>query len=136
MRRLPLIGTARLDAIVRPDGDVEGFFRIPVVIADEHAEAAVGIRVPALVGGRDTGAAVARRIEGQGRLWPLRAGGDDPTSYDGEARARHPGKTSREQLRTPFSLLGNIYSTYGRPATGFPPNREFSNSFGSLAFVL
>src|SRR5207245_11634163 len=71
MRRLPLIGRARFDPIVWPDGDVEGFFRIPVVVADEHAEAAVGIRVPPFECGCNAGTALALRIEGQIRLSTL-----------------------------------------------------------------
>ena len=61
MRRLSLVGVAGLDPVVRPDRDVEGFLGVAVVVADQHAEAAVLVLVPAFEGGRDARAALARR---------------------------------------------------------------------------
>ena len=41
MRRLPLIGAAGLDPVVRAGRDVELLLRVPVVVADEEGLAAV-----------------------------------------------------------------------------------------------
>ena len=100
-----------------PTGMSSASLRIPVVVADEHAEAAVGIRVPAFVGGRDAGAALARRIERQVRLRALRAGGDGPARHDGEARGHRPATMSREHGSAPFcSMAGTLHFTFRRPA--------------------
>src|SRR3954464_2587141 len=62
VRRLTLIRRARLDAVVRTDRDVERFLLIAVVVAEQHAEAAVLVLVPAFVGRRDARPALALRF--------------------------------------------------------------------------
>ena len=46
--RLSLIGIARLEEVVWPDRDVELLFVVPVQIAEDHVEAAIGVLLPAL----------------------------------------------------------------------------------------
>src|SRR5206468_4666996 len=46
VRRLTLIGPARLDAVVRTDRDVENLFLVSIEVTDEQREAAVRIRIP------------------------------------------------------------------------------------------
>src|SRR5439155_7994026 len=61
MRRLALIRTARLDLVLRSDGDVEVLFGIPVEVADEQVDAAVAVPVPAFECAGDTRSALADR---------------------------------------------------------------------------
>src|SRR5439155_20607331 len=48
MGRLALIRPARVDAIVRSDGDIEFLLRVAIEVADEDADAAVLVVIPAL----------------------------------------------------------------------------------------
>ena len=64
---LALIGRARLDAVVGPDRDVQGLRAFAIEIPEEQAEAPVVVLEPALVGGRDARAALARRLERETR---------------------------------------------------------------------
>ena len=65
MRRLAAIGTARLEAIVRADGDIDLFFEVPVVVTKQQAEASVRIRKPALEDSGDALSRVMTRFERQ-----------------------------------------------------------------------
>src|SRR5207247_4527391 len=74
MGRLTLVGPTRIEVIVRTDQKVELLFHIPVEVADQQAECAVGVFEPAFVCGRDALTAfvgcvqrellVCRRVEG------------------------------------------------------------------------
>src|SRR6266446_3930360 len=50
VRGLTLIGPARLDSIVRSDGNVERFFLVSIEVTDKQAVGTVGILIPALKG--------------------------------------------------------------------------------------
>src|SRR5258708_3699529 len=65
VRGLTLIGTAGLDAVIRTNGDVELFFQIPIEVADQDSEAAVGNLEPAFEGAGDALTGVVRRFERQ-----------------------------------------------------------------------
>src|SRR5713101_5165836 len=65
VRGLALVGTSRLDAVIRTNGDVELFFQIAIEVADQEAEAAVGSLEPALECAGDALAGVVRGLEGQ-----------------------------------------------------------------------
>jgi hypothetical protein len=47
MRRLVLIDAARLHRVVGADGDVDLLLVVPVHVAEDHVEAAVGVALPA-----------------------------------------------------------------------------------------
>ena len=61
VRRLPLIGRAGLDAIVRAGGNVELLLRVAVEVADQDVLRAVLVEVPAFKGRRHAGSALANR---------------------------------------------------------------------------
>src|SRR6185295_225061 len=70
-RRLTLIGTARLDPVVRPDRNVELLLRVAVEITDQRVGVAVLAEVPAFVRAGHTRAALADRLrqwQSAGRL--------------------------------------------------------------------
>ncbi len=71
MRRLAVIGTARLDPIVRPDRDVDRIGLVAVVVAEQQDERAVLVRTPALERWKDRLTGGAERLERQ-RLTCLR----------------------------------------------------------------
>src|SRR5713226_7103171 len=94
MRRLSLIRTAGLDAIVRADRNVELLFCVAIEVADEKVHAAVLRVVPPLEGGCDAGALLAdRRRERQG----TRALTDALPSRTGQRAAR---RAHRQQSDT------------------------------------
>ena len=67
------LGVARLNPIVRANRNVQCLLRVSVEVTDQEAEAAVGILIPALVRGRDAGAALPRRAHRQ-HAWLLGGG--------------------------------------------------------------
>ena len=64
MRGLALIGTARFDAILRSDGNIQFFFEIAIEIPEQDAECAVRIREPSFVRRRDGLPGIVRRFDG------------------------------------------------------------------------
>ena len=65
VRGLAHVGPARLDSIVRPDGDVERLAVIAIEIPDEKAAAAVRVGEPALERAGDAGPELPLRFAGQ-----------------------------------------------------------------------
>jgi hypothetical protein len=61
VRRLPKIGTARLDAIIWPDWDVERLLEVAIEVADQEVLSAFRTGKPSFEGARDAGAELARR---------------------------------------------------------------------------
>src|SRR5439155_16514771 len=62
MCRLALIRPARLDLVLRSDGDVEVLLGIPVEVANEQVDAAVAVPVPAFECAGDARSALADRV--------------------------------------------------------------------------
>src|SRR5205085_10373060 len=85
VRRLPLIGLAGLDLVVGTDGNVECLLRVAIVVADEHAVAAVGVLIPAFVRRRDARAALARGFERERALTALRGSAECDSDGSGDA---------------------------------------------------
>src|SRR5262249_33044907 len=111
MGRLALIRSARLDLILRPDGNVELLFRVAIEVADEQVDRAVAIPVPALVRAGDARSALANRIrqrELRRRLAPalLASAGEHATrdrpqeqdGREGESSSAHTGRRSANPL--------------------------------------
>src|SRR5206468_8394638 len=48
MRRLPAIGTAGIDVVVRPDRNVELLLLVAVEVSEQKAEGSVGVAEPSL----------------------------------------------------------------------------------------
>ena len=69
VRRLPEIGTTRLDAVVGADGDVQRLAAIAVVVAEQQNDRPVLVRPPSFERGVDGLAAPAERLGGQRRPW-------------------------------------------------------------------
>ena len=59
VRRLTLVDAARLERVVRPDRHVDLFLVVPVHVAEDHVEAAVGVALPAF---EDRDNVLARRV--------------------------------------------------------------------------
>jgi hypothetical protein len=59
---LAVIGTTWFDPVIRSDRDVEGLPLVPVEVAEQQAEAAVGIPEPAFESACNAGAGVVQRL--------------------------------------------------------------------------
>src|SRR5206468_11424668 len=98
MRRLTVVGPARLDAIVRPDGNVDHLFQVAIEVADEEVDAAVGLVEPAFEGAGHRFARVAIRTEGQRRRLRLRGESDSRRDGQDDTDTKHtkPRKTRKK----------------------------------------
>src|ERR1700733_7150466 len=65
MGRLTLVGTARIDSVVRSDRDIDFLLRIAVEIAKKQVEASVRVLEPAFEGASNAGAGFVHRLERQ-----------------------------------------------------------------------
>ena len=61
----PMVGPARLDAVVGADGNVDLLGAVAIEIADEERAAAVGVLEPAFERARDAGAELPARLARQ-----------------------------------------------------------------------
>src|SRR4030095_15020495 len=86
VRRLPLIGPAGLDAVARPDRDVEFLFGVAIEVADERVGAAVLAVEPAFVGAGQTRPALTNRLRQRQRARRL---SDALLTRSPQRRARH-----------------------------------------------
>jgi len=94
MRRLPLIGPAGIDVVVRTDGQIEFFLPVRVHVPEEHREGAVVVLPPALVRRRDALPAGVRVLRlGAGLLMEQK--NRDRGNYDQRrSRPQHPTEKS------------------------------------------
>ena len=68
MRGLPLVGAARFDTVVRPDGNIRLLLEILIEIPKQHAESSVRIGKPSFVNGVDALAGIVGRPDGDSLL--------------------------------------------------------------------
>src|SRR4030095_11213669 len=62
---LSLIGSSRINVVIRPDRNVECLFLVPIEVTDEETKTAVVVLEPAFKRAGDAGACVAKRFQGQ-----------------------------------------------------------------------
>ena len=84
MCRLPVVGPARLDAVVRTDRNVDHLLEIAIEVADEEADAAVGFVEPAFERARHRFARVPVRTERERRRLRLGEGRPEGLRCDRE----------------------------------------------------
>jgi hypothetical protein len=104
VRRLPLIGPAGLDAVARPDRDIEFLFGVAIEVADERIGAAVLAVEPAFVGAGQTRPALTNRLRQRQRARSL---SDALLTGSHQRRARHHagrGHTPRRNSNCPHFL--------------------------------
>src|SRR5688572_29195640 len=108
MRRLTLIAHPWRDTVVRPDGNVDFFFPVPIHVAEHHVEGAVVVLLPALEGRRHVLAAQVRQRLGARRLI------GEP--HD-QQRENQPAHSSFCLLPSAFCLLPSIIAALVLPST-------------------
>src|SRR5262245_63783054 len=109
MRWLTVVGTARFDAIVRADRDIEFLIFVAIEVADQNDVLPVLLRTPALESGKDRFTCRAERRELQWRRRRqlalrrllLRPGGDKSSDTQHSRECRDRGPIERHENESP-----------------------------------